>query len=187
MATIMADYPAHLEHAHTLRDGTRVLVRPVRAQDSASTGAFLAHLSEESLYRRFQYAVHLPSDRLARFLTHVDYDRHLALVCVARTGEAEEIVGEARYVVNDDDASCEMAIAIADGWHKRGVAGLLIAALIRAARARGLAVMESQVLTENREMLRFARGLGFEVRLVPEDGSIVRIVKSLQIPPAAVP
>jgi acetyltransferase len=176
----MADYPTRLVQEHTLFDGRRVLIRPVREDDDTLERAFLSDLSGDSRYLRFQKWVKLPSDKLVAFLTHVDHDRHLALVCIARSGPAQEIVGEARYVVNAEGKSCDFAIVIADGWHKSGIAGLLMNALIGAARERGLATMESQVLTCNTEMLRFAHGLGFEVQHVPDDMTTVRIVKALQ-------
>jgi len=39
--------------------------------------------------------------------------------------------------------------------------------------------MEGLVLAGNREMLRFVRALGFDVRSTPEDPRTVRIVKKL--------
>jgi acetyltransferase len=123
--------------------------------------------------------VRVPSDRLVRFLTHVDYDRHLALVCVAPREAGEEIVGEARYVVNEGAKSCDFAVIIADDWHKSGIAGLLMSALIGAARGRGPSAMESQVLSWNAGMLRFARGLGFTVEHMAGDPGTLRIVKKL--------
>jgi acetyltransferase len=179
----MADYPTRLVQEHTLFNGRRVLIRPVREDDGALERAFLSNLSGDSRYLRFQKWVKVPSDKLISFLTHVDYDRHLALVCVARSSLAQEIVGEARYVVNADGKSCDFGIVIADGWHKSGIAGLLMNALIAAARERRLATMESQVLTCNAEMLRFAHGLGFEVQHIPDDMTTVRIVKALQASP----
>ena len=175
----MAEYPRHLEREHTLFDGRRVLIRPVRDDDERLEDKFMAGLSGENRYLRFQKWIKAPSEQLIRFLTHVDYDRHLALVCVARRGETEEIVGEARYVVNPDGRSCDFGIVVADDWHKTGVAGVLMSALIGAARERGLATMESQVLSWNADMLRFAHGLGFEVQHVPDDIGTMRIVKEL--------
>jgi acetyltransferase len=180
----MADYPRHLEHEHTLFDGRRVLIRPVRDDDEALERGFVGHLSPDSRYRRFQKWVQVPSDKLIGFLTHVDYDRHLALVCIDPAQGAEKIVGEARYVVNPDGTSCDFAIVIADDWHGSGIAGLLMSALIQAARDRGLSSIESQVLSTNSDMLRFARGLGFEVRHLPGDMTTVRIAKPLRPAPA---
>jgi acetyltransferase len=179
----MAEYPAHLVREHELADGRRVLIRPVRTDDESLERRFVAGLSGENRYLRFQKWVHSPSDKLIGFLTHVDHDRHVALVCVSRTGGTEEIVGEARYVVNPDGAGCDFAIVIADDWHRTGIAGLLMNTLIQAARERGLRTMESQVLSSNSAMLRFAHGLGFESQHVPDDLTVMRIVKQLQ-PPA---
>lgn len=175
----MADYPAHLVRQHRLADGRTVTVRPIRPEDAVRERDFLSGLSGESRYLRFHQWVNAPSEKLVHFLTDVDYDRHMAFVCVAPDGGGR-IVGEARYQVNPDGRSCEFGVMIADAWHKTGIAGLLMAALIGAARDRGLATMDGLVLRSNTAMVRFARGLGFEVHSVPEDRTTVRIVKNLQ-------
>ena len=175
----MSEYPAHLVTRRVLGDGRAVTIRPIRPGDDQLERRFLSDLSVDSRYLRFQKCVSAPSDKLVHFLTHVDYDRHMALVCTAMQGEAEELVGEARYVASPDGGSCELGIMIADRWHKSGVAGLLMEALMRVARERGIAVMEGQVLARNRLMLRFARALGFDIQDVPGDPWIRRIVKRL--------
>jgi acetyltransferase len=151
----MAEYPAHLVREHQLFDGRTVLLRPIRMEDAALVREFLNELSGERRYMRFQKPVHAPSDKLIHFLTDVDYDRHMALVCTARHGDREEIVGEARYVADPESGICELGIVIADAWHKSGIAGILMEAVIYAARERGLAHMEGFVLSRNAEMLRF--------------------------------
>ena len=88
-------------------------------------------------------------------------------------------MGEARYVADPNGTNCEFGIMIADPWHKTGIAGLLMEALIRTARERGLATMEGVVLTSNATMTRFARALGFEVEAVPGDLTIQRVVRKL--------
>ena len=175
----MSEFPAHLAREHRLFDGRAVTVRPVRPDDFARERRFLEDLSGESRYLRFHKWVRAPSEQLVHFLTEIDYDRHMAFVCVARHGDAEDVIGEARYVADPDDRNCDFGIVIADDWHKTGIAGLLMEALIAAARARGLATMEGLVLGSNREMLRFARALGFEVRTEPDDPTTRRIVKKL--------
>jgi len=175
----MADYPAHLVHEHRLFDGRTVTLRPVRPDDSARMQAFLAGLSDENLYLRFQKWIGAPSEKLAQYLTDIDLDRHMAFVCVAGAGRDAPIVGDARYNVNPDGASCEFGVMIADDWHSTGIAGLLMDDLISAARSRGLKRMEGLVLATNSAMLRFARGLGFKVETAPEDRTTAYIVKEL--------
>ena len=171
----MARYPEELERRRTLADGREELIRPIRAEDEARERDFFAGLSPEALQQRFMKFVKAVPERMVHFLTHVDYDRHLALVAVA--GDA--IVGQARYVCNPDGRSCEFAVVVADAWRRSGIAGLLMDALIRAARDRGLHSMEGLVLRDNRPMLRFVKALGFEVTVDPVEATMVRVVKKL--------
>lgn len=176
----MADYPSRLAHERTLFDGRKVLIRPIRADDGLLERDFLIKgVSGESRYLRFHKWVGAPSDKLIHFLTDVDYDRHMAFVCVYGEADETEVAGEARYVVNPDDKSCEFGVVIADAWHKSGIAGLLMEALLRAARDRGLTSMEGLVLRNNPPMLHFARTLDFEIDSVAEDPLTLRIVKKL--------
>ena len=88
-------------------------------------------------------------------------------------------MGEARYVANPDGRSCEFAVVIADAWHKTGIAGLLMEALLRAAQEHGFAMMEGLVLRENRDMLRFVKALGFEATPDPVEPTMARVEKRL--------
>ncbi len=171
----MAEYPLHLARRRKLADGREVVVRPIRAEDAAAEREFLAHLTPASLRLRFHQ--HLPSTPAARveFLTRVDYDRHMAFACEWDG----HLVGNSRYVVNPDGRSCEFGIVVSDDWRHSGVAQLLMEALFRAARVRKLDTMEGLVLSENRDMLDFARALGFESSAEPADPALVRVVKKL--------
>ena len=154
-------------------------ITPPNGNDDARERNFLNRLSGESRFLRFQQWVNAPSDKLIHFLTDIDYDKHMAFVCTVPSGAAEELVGEASYGTNPDGNSCEFSVVIADSWRNTGIAGLLMEALIRAARERGLASMEGLVLSHNATMLRFARGLGFEICPNPGDPTTKRIVKKL--------
>lgn len=154
-------------------------IRPIRPDDAARVRDFIQDSSGETRYRRFLKWIGAPSDKLVHFMTDVDYDRHMALVCTVAGESREEVVGEASYVANPDDRSCEFAIMIQDSWQKSGIAGLLMDALMGAARERGIARMEGLVLSANPSMLRFARALGFATYRPGEDPGTVRITRRL--------
>ncbi|MEW6689256.1 MAG: GNAT family N-acetyltransferase [Pseudomonadota bacterium] len=175
----MADYPAHLAHERRLSDGRSVLIRPIRLEDEGEEREFFDRLSSETRRMRFMTFVRSVSDKLIHFFTHIDYDKHMAFVCETTGGRRREIVGEARYVAYPDGRNCEFGVVIADAWHKSGIAGLLMEALIRAARERGMRTMEGLVLRENRQMVRFVRQLGFEVSPFGGDPTTVRALKQL--------
>lgn len=175
----MADYPERLTRTHTLFDGRRVTIRAVRPDDAARMQDFLKTLSGENRYLRFLKWIGAPGDALVQFMTDVDYHRHMALVCTVPKADGEEIIGEARYVVDPQGSGCEFGIVIADAWHKSGIAGVLMATLIEVARACGVKTMEGSVLRSNTTMLKFVRALGFAAHAVAEDRTLTRVVKSL--------
>ena len=175
----MAEYPLHLARRRTLADGRTVMIRPIRAEDEPRTREFFAQLSDESRQQRFMKFVHAVSEHLVHFFTHVDYDRHMAFVCEASVEGEPHLIGDARYIANPDGRSCEFGIVVADDWHHTGIAQLLMAELMRAARERGFATMEGLVLRDNADMLGFVSALGFAVQDMPEEPGLVRVVKRL--------
>ena len=168
-----------LTREHRLRDGRTVVIRPVRADDEPGEHRFFDGLSGDARYMRFQKSVRKLSDKLIHAFTHIDYDRHMAFVCVAQENGRDAVVGEARYIGEPDGRSCELGIVIADRWHRTGIAGLLMHALIAQARAHGFREMVALVLSQNHEMLRFVRRLGFQLHLDPADRTLMRAVKAL--------
>jgi acetyltransferase len=87
------------------------------------------------------------------------------------------VVGEARYVRDGDGA--EFALAVADGWRRRGVGKRLLEALIASARRDGLRRLDGEVLASNEAMLGFIEQAGFQVREHPEDGRLLRVELSI--------
>ena len=175
----MADYPAHLARERRLADGRAVTIRPIRAEDEAAEREFFGALSDESRHARFMKFVHSLNEKLVHFFTHIDYRDHMAFVCEADIDGRKRLVGEARYVANAGGESCEFGVVVADEWRKSGIAGLLMQALIAAARERGLRSMEGIVLRDNPAMLKFVRALGFEVHSEQADWTLVRVIKRL--------
>lgn len=185
-------YPFDLVDVWHARNGERVLVRPVHPQDLDLAREFVRELSPESRYNRFHQPLTELTPGMARWATHVDYERHLALIAVVYRGGREVEIGAARYVAGESDPeAAEFAVAIADRWHGQGVAERLLRGLIEAAARKGLRWLEGDVLRDNRAMLGLARKLGFQSRLPRGDARIVRVSRRVTagdalpaIPPA---
>jgi acetyltransferase len=172
-------YPSNLVGEHVLRDGTPLVIRPIRPEDARMERDFVNGLSERSRYLRFMYSMkELTPAMLSRF-TQIDYDREMALIALAQQDGGERQVGVARYVTYLDGRGCEFSIVVSDDWQNRGLATELLRRLIDIARDRGLEEMDGVVLRENRGMLALAKELGFTRRSAPEDPEIVYITLSL--------
>jgi len=172
-------YPRHLISHHLLKDGSEIILRPIRAEDAEIEQAFIRGLSQQSRYFRFMSSLHELSPNLLSQFTKIDYDRQMALVAVVDAGGASEQIGAARYAINPDGDSCEFAIVIADSWHHKGLGPLMMNLLMKIARDRGLKTIEGEVLAENHNMLKLMREMGFHIKGNPQDPTLKIISKLL--------
>jgi GNAT superfamily N-acetyltransferase len=164
-----------------LRDGTRVLVRPIEPDDKARLLEGFEHLSDESRYRRFLAPMPELSEATLRYLTEVDHRDHEALVAlVEATGQG---IGVARYVRRPDRRDvAEAAVTVADDWQGRGAGTLLLELLAARAREEGIERFSALVLATNREMLELLETLG-PVRVVDREAGTVEVEAPLPAGP----
>jgi RimJ/RimL family protein N-acetyltransferase len=120
-----------------LRDGSAVLIRPVRSTDAPLLADGFARLSAASRQMRFLGVKKELSAAELRYLTDVDHHDHEALAALDRAGG--QGVGIARYVRDaDDPQAAEIAVTIVDDWQGRGLGTELLAALSDRARQEGI-------------------------------------------------
>jgi RimJ/RimL family protein N-acetyltransferase len=146
------------EHVR-LRDGSTVLVRPVRPEDRELFAAGFERMSGESRYRRFMSHKKKLSDRELDFFTRLDHDRHEAIGAIdVATGEG---AGVARMHRSEDDPEvAEAAVTVVDDWQGRGLGSLLLERLTERARELGVRRFEASLFTTNKAMLHLFERLG---------------------------
>ena len=142
-----------------LRDGSRVLVRPVRRTDAPLIAAGFARLSEQSRRLRFLGKKEGLSAAELRYYTDVDHHDHEALGAL-NPGDGRG-VGIARYVRDaDDPLAAEIALTIADDWQGRGLGRELLARLSGRAREEGICRFIALVSCDNVPMGMLLRSVG---------------------------
>jgi RimJ/RimL family protein N-acetyltransferase len=164
-----------------LRDGREVTLRAIGEADAPAIVRAFERLTAESRYSRFmQHKRQLDPAALNRGV-HPRPGRDFAFVATVPTAEDIDIVGAAQYVrAEENDArTCEFAITVAEDWRGSGLAGNLLACLVRRARRDGYTMMEGAVIAGNAPMLALARKLKFTVHPVAEDATVVRVQRTL--------
>jgi RimJ/RimL family protein N-acetyltransferase len=132
-----------------LRNGTRVLIRPITADDKALLVRGMAALSPQSARLRFLAPKrHLTLAEL-RYLTEVDHIDHYALVAVL-ADDPTTMAGVGRWVRDGDHPdAAEVAIVVGDCYQRQGLGTALGTALGDGARALGIARFTAMMLPEN--------------------------------------
>ena len=149
----------------TLPDGASITVRPIAPEDKPLLVDVFGRLTEESRYWRFFMDLRGLSPAMLAEFTEVDHsDREAVLAIEPRSGQA---LGVARYGrLSEDPEAAEVAVAVVDGWHRRGVARALLTELSARAQQEGFRRFVAVVRADNRGAVAlFGRVSGSKLRL----------------------
>jgi GNAT superfamily N-acetyltransferase len=164
-----------------LRDGERVLVRPIRLADGEQLAGLHARLSQDSVYRRyFGFKSALSPTEIRRF-TGIAEEWRFALVGVRSTGQ---LAGVARYEGQAGRTDAEIALIVDDALHHQGLGTLLLRRLVDVAVMSGVTTLTAVVLASNTAMLHLLQALHVPSTSARDSGSIeVRLqLAGLELP-----
>ncbi len=167
-------YPHRYVSNWVMKDGTDVVIRPIRPEDEPNMVKFHATLSERSVYLRYFHLMNLSQrvahERLTR-ICFIDYDREMALVAERRnpTSGEHEILGVGRLtrILGSNDG--EVAVLISDQFHGRGLGKELLARLVVVGGEEKLSTLKADILPDNRDVMRICEKLGFTLHHSVED------------------
>ena len=152
-----------------LADGRTVEIRPAVTADFEAVRAMHEAMSPDNAYLRFFSISRLAAEQEARRVTRAPGPHHCALLALYDG----EVVGVASYEVDRRDGkTAEVAFAVSDTMHHRGIATLLLEHLVSLARARQLEALTAETLQENTEMLRVFSDAGLPVVSKRSDGVV---------------
>jgi RimJ/RimL family protein N-acetyltransferase len=145
-----------------LRDGSEVLIRPVRGSDAPLLADGFARLSARSRQMRFLSPKRSLSAAELRFLTEVDHHDHEAIGALSPADGRG--VGIARYIREPGDpTAAEIAVTIVDEWQGRGLGTELLARLSDRARQAGICRFTATVAYGNAAMTGLLQNMGAEL------------------------
>ncbi len=158
-------------HAYALlADGSTVEIRPAGSADFDAVKAMHEAMSVDNTYLRFFNLNRRAAETEARRICREPRPGHVALLALS----AGQVVGCASYDVPGGRAEpgpvAEVAFAVADHMHHRGIATLLLEHLISYARSHRITVFTAQTLPENTAMLKVFTDAGLPVQRHYEDG-----------------
>lgn len=157
-------YPTKYVVPWRLKDGTEVILRPIRPEDEQIEYEFIKGLSEEtSRFRFFRVIKDLSHEDLVRFC-NIDYDREMAIIAELREGDKKKEIGVARLITEPGKKRGEFAIVLADKYQGKGLGTKLMDMLIEIAQEKGLESIYGIIMRENKKMLRLAQKMGFTIK-----------------------
>jgi ribosomal protein S18 acetylase RimI-like enzyme len=163
-----------------LQTGECITIRAVRPDDAPAVRTFLEGLSEES--RRLRYHSPVPVVRwwMVEAVTASDHDQREAILAL----RDERVVGVAEWGREPEaHGRAHVAIAVDEGFRRRGLAQTLTRRLAAIARQHGLEEFVATVMTVNRPVFGLLDRVA-PVRSRRFDGDAVEVVIPLRPDPA---
>jgi RimJ/RimL family protein N-acetyltransferase len=156
-----------------LRDGTRILIRPLQPDDRADLIHGFEKLSMDSRRFRFLTPIHKLSKYQLSSLIEVDQLKHVAIGVkdIGRPGKPGIAIG--RFVrLEEEPHTAEFAVTVIDEYQNRGLGTLLIELLMKEAHQRGIEILRGFLLDDNRTMIRLLEHFG--ARMKRESGNMLQ-------------
>ncbi|KPK46493.1 MAG: acetyl-CoA synthetase [Dehalococcoidia bacterium SM23_28_2] len=166
---VIMPYPVKYITPWRLKDGTEVLLRPIRPEDEPMEAELISGLSEEtSRFRFFQPIRNITHEMLVRYC-NIDYDREMAIIAEYTKGRKKRNIGVGRLITEPGEKRAEFAVVVADDFQGQGLGKKLVDVLIGIGEEKGLESIYGIVLPDNTKMIVLCRALGFEIKRADEE------------------
>ena len=174
-------YPTRYVGEWTMKDGTLIVIRPIRPVDEPLMVKFHSTLSEQSVYLRYFHMEKLDSrvahERLIK-KCFIDYDREMALVADRENPHNgdHEILAVGRMTKLSESAEAEVAVLVSDESQKLGLGTELLRRLIQVAHDEKLERLVAIILSENYGMMALAKYFQFKIRESTDPTVVVAVL-----------
>jgi RimJ/RimL family protein N-acetyltransferase len=159
-----SNIPEYWTKQVTLRDGTKVLLRPEKKTDLSLLKEMFSNLSEES--KRFLTA-EVTEARIEDWIENLDYEKALPILSVIKDQDGNErIVSAASLGFNDSDYykhKTEFGITVHDDYQNKGLGTIVTKHMIDIARRMGLKKIYLRVQTDNERAIHVYMKCGFQI------------------------
>ncbi len=143
-----------------LKSGEPVLLRPIGPQDATRLREGIAQLSDHSRYLRFFTGARTMPQAVLDRLVDVDGHRHIAWGALDLSRPGLPAIGAGHAIRKQGTTEAELALAVLDAYHGKGVARLLLAAVIADSLDAGITRLTAETLSENTAARQLFRAMG---------------------------
>lgn len=174
---VLRPYPESLVTETQMKDGTKVILRPIKPEDEPMWFDMLDNTSKESIYQRFRYDFFYDSHEVATQFCFIDYDREIAIVAEIEEEGTKKLIGIGRLIADPDMEVMEYAILITDAWQKKELGLTITRYSMEVAKNRGIKALKAETTRDNKPMLSVFRKLNFKIKF--SEDSTVSVSKDL--------
>lgn len=143
-----------------LRTGEAVYLRPIGPWDRAREKALIAGFSDHSRYLRFFTGARTIPETVIDRLVDVDGHNHIAWGALDLDAPGAPLMGVVRAIRREGGDEADLAMGVLDRHHGKGIARILMAAVVHDALGAGITGLTAETLAENTAARRLFKAIG---------------------------
>jgi len=161
---VIAPYPTKYIKSVKLKDGTKVILRPIKPEDEMLWLDMFKSFSMETVrYRFFRIIKDTPHELRTRYC-NIDYDREIGIVAEIEKDGKKKFIGVTRLIFDPGSTEkAEFALVVSDKWHRLGLGSEFIDYTIHIAKDKVLKIIYGIVLKDNIPMITLCREKNFKI------------------------
>jgi acetyltransferase len=161
---VISTYPSKYIKKVKLKDGTEVILRPIKPEDEYMWQEMFNSFSQETVrFRFFRIIKETPHEMRTRYC-NIDYDREIGIVAEINEKGKRRLLGVTRIIINPGESDkAEFALVVSDKWHRLGLGSEFVDYTIEVARDKNLKKIYGIVLKDNTPMISLCREKNFKI------------------------
>ena len=158
------NYPNQYIKKIKLKDGTDVILRPIKPEDEYMWLDMFKHFSEETIRYRFFRMIKDTSHEMRMRFCDIDYNKEMGIVAEINENGKRRFIGVVRIIAEPNKkAEAEFAIVVVDKWRRLGLGSELMDFIIEIARDMKLKKLYGFALYDNIPMFSLCKKKNFKV------------------------
>jgi len=167
---VISPYPEKYTSLWKLRDGRKVILRPIKPEDEPLWLEMFHNFSEESVhFRVFQIIVNPAHEYSVRYC-NIDYDRELAIVAEIEEDGKRKLLGVVRINLSPSEKSGEISFIVTDSMQGQGLGSKMVDYMIEISKDKKLEIINAIMLPDNYKAIKLLREMGFTIESM-DDGT----------------
>lgn len=167
---VVSPYPKEYTAHFKMKNGQKVVLRPIRPEDEPMEAEMFRHFSAETERHRFFHRISDITHELLQRYTQIDYDREIAIIAELSEKKEKKMLGVVRLIADPYGETAEFAIVVADPWQRQGLGNKFTDYILAIARERGIKKVYANFLKDNPPMTRIFEKRGFAVTFKDKTG-----------------
>lgn len=164
-------YPEEYEKNLTLKDGTEILMRPVKPIDERLVQEFFYSMSDREVYYRFLHSIKAFPRKDMQRMVNIDYHREMSVLALVGEFGKQEVAGVGRYILDGAEYP-EVDFAVQEKFQGKGLGRVIMEYISGIAKDRGFKGIHAVVMSDNQASLHILTHIGYAVTGVMGQGVI---------------